>query len=158
MHVRFHASCLLLLLACLTTVNGQPAKTTITFESGAKAIFATKCVACHGANSPQGGLDLRSVEGAMAGGKSGPSVVAGEAAKSLLIDKIVTGQMPPGKAKLSSAEVDQLRAWIDKGIEAAPIAQVREQDALPQCPYQSRRVVDPLPRYSISPCPVASVQ
>ena len=42
---------------------------------------------------------------AMKGGKSGPS-------KNLLIDKIVTGQMPPGKVKLTDKEVDQVRAVL----------------------------------------------
>ena len=66
---------------------GQPKPAA--FETSAKAIFAAKCVACHGAASPpQGGLDLRTAESVLKGGKSGPAVMPGASAKSLLIDKI----------------------------------------------------------------------
>ncbi len=109
---------------------GQPKPAA--FETSAKAIFAAKCVACHGAASPpQGGLDLRTAESVLRGGKSGPAVMPGASAKSLLIDKIVTGQMPPGKVKLTDSETDQLRVWIERGLEAKPefTVRVREQDA-----------------------------
>ena len=62
----------------------------------------TKCVACHGA-TPQGKLDLRTQEGVLKGGASGPVVVPGAAEKSLIVTKLVTGQMPPGKVKLNVA-------------------------------------------------------
>ncbi|MBM3754516.1 MAG: DUF1553 domain-containing protein [Acidobacteria bacterium] len=94
---------------------------------GQPAVFKAQCVACHGA-SPQGGLDLRTHEGALRGGKSGAAVVAGMAAKSLLMDKIVSGQMPPGPKKLNDAEIDQVRSWINEIAATAPVAHVREQD------------------------------
>ena len=117
-------------------VTGQPAL----FDSTAKPVFMAKCVACHGA-TPQGKLDLRTEEATMKGGASGPTVLPGAAAKSLLIDKVVTQQMPPGKAKLSTEEIDQIRTWIDKGLKAAPAietAVVREQDA--RAVFQARCV------------------
>ncbi len=112
------------------------------FESSVKPLFAAKCVVCHGAASPQGGLDLRTSGSVLRGGKSGPAVAPGAAAKSLLVDKIVTGQMPPGKVKLTGEEVDRVRAWIDRGIEAkaelTASAKVREQDA--RAVFQARCV------------------
>src|SRR5258707_9248292 len=48
------------------------AKSAVDFESGARAILAPKCVACHGATAPQGELDLRSAEAVVKGGTSGP--------------------------------------------------------------------------------------
>ena len=83
------------------------------FDTSAGPLFKTKCVACHGA-APQGKLDLRTEEAALKGGATGPAVVPGAAAKSFLIDKVVTGQMPPGKVKLTDAEVDLIRVWVDK--------------------------------------------
>ena len=117
-------------------VLAQPAL----FDSTARPVFMAKCVACHGA-APQGKLDLRTEEAAMKGGASGQTIVPGAAAKSLLIDKVVTQQMPPGKAKLTTSEIDQIRAWIDKGIKAAPPVEtvvVREQDA--RAVFQARCV------------------
>jgi mono/diheme cytochrome c family protein len=78
-------------------------------------LLKAKCVACHGATaSPQGKLDLRTPEALLKGGVSGPAIVPGHSAKSLLLDKVVTGQMPPGKLKLTASETDTLRQWIDK--------------------------------------------
>jgi hypothetical protein len=100
-----------------------------TFETDVMPIFKAKCLACHGAGGAQGKLDLRTPEGVLQGGASGPAVQAGAAAKSLLMDKIVTGQMPPGKNKMTPAEMDQVRAWIDKGLQApAVVAAVNEHE------------------------------
>jgi hypothetical protein len=99
------------------------------FESDVLPIFKAKCLACHGAGAAQGKLDLRTPEAVLRGGASGPVVQPGMAAKSLLMDKIVTGQMPPGKNKMTAAEMDQVRAWIDKGLEApAAVAAVSEHE------------------------------
>src|SRR3954452_20647157 len=81
-----------------TVANAQTARKPPVFDTDIKPLFAAKCGACHGGTA-QGKLDLRTSEGILKGGASGPSVVPGEAAKSLLMDKIVTGQMPPGKGK-----------------------------------------------------------
>lgn len=85
-------------------------------------VFQAKCNSCHGA-AAMGKLDLRSTESALKGGASGAAIHPGESAKSLLMDKVVTGQMPPGKVKLTAAEMDIVRAWIDKGLQA-PVAAV----------------------------------
>lgn len=100
-----------------------------TFETDVMPIFKAKCLACHGAGEAQGKLDLRTPAAILQGGASGPSVQPGAAAKSLLMDKIVTGQMPPGKIKMTPAEMDQVRAWIDKGLEApAVVVAVNEHE------------------------------
>jgi cytochrome c553 len=81
---------------------------------------------------PQAKLDLRSAEGVLKGGVSGPVVIAGGAEKSLLIAKVVTGQMPPGKVKLTGAEIDVIRGWIDRTLpaESNDAVTVTEREAL----------------------------
>lgn len=86
------------------------------FDSDIQPLFAAKCISCHG-SAPQAKLDLRTAEASLKGGASGASIVPGDAAKSLLVDKIVTGQMPPGKTKLTNAEMDLIRGWIDQGLK-----------------------------------------
>lgn len=114
----------LLLLLISMVAYGAP-----TFETDVQPIFKAKCLACHGAGVAQGKLDLRSPEAVLQGGASGAAVVPGDAAKSLLMDKVVTGQMPPGKNKMTPAEMDQVRAWIDKGLQApAKVAAVSEHE------------------------------
>ena len=91
-------------------------------DPGVQTVFSARCNSCHGA-AAMGKLDLRSAESALKGGASGLAILPGESAKSLLMDKVVTGQMPPGKVKLTAAEMDVVRNWIDKSLKA-PVAAV----------------------------------
>lgn len=86
-----------------------------TFERDVAPILARSCVACH-AEGGQAGLDLRTEESVLAGGDSGDAVVPGDAAASLILDKVVTQQMPPGPNKLVDEQIDILRAWIDQTL------------------------------------------
>jgi len=89
------------------------------FDADVLPLFQAKCLACHGATSQLGKLDLRTAAATVKGGATGPSVVAGAPERSLLIDKVITKQMPPGKEKLTDAEIDAIRSWITKGIAPA---------------------------------------
>ena len=91
-------------------------------DSAVQTVFSARCNSCHGA-AAMGKLDLRTAESALKGGASGLAILPGESAKSLLMDKVVTGQMPPGKVKLTAAEMVVVRNWIDKSLKA-PVAAV----------------------------------
>ena len=86
-----------------------------TFDRDIKAIVEKNCIACHGAKAPQVGLDLSSKTAWLNGGKSGPAIVIGSSATSLLMDKVTSGTMPPGDGRLTPRQIDTLRLWIDKG-------------------------------------------
>lgn len=89
-------------------------------DDGASAraydILSKNCFACHGA-AKTSGLDLRTVQSAMAGGAHGAVIVPSQPGESKLL-KLVTHSaepaMPPGK-KLPDADVEALRAWIQAG-------------------------------------------
>jgi cytochrome c553 len=87
------------------------------FESKVRPVLAANCLECHG-KSGMGGLRLDSRERMLEGGKSGPAVVPGNAAASILLRAISHSdpklKMPP-KGKLSDADAASLRAWIDAG-------------------------------------------
>jgi hypothetical protein len=105
-----------------------------TFESDIKPLLDNRCVACHGATTPQADLDLRSLESILKGGKSGPAIVPGSAGGSILVEKLVMKSMPPMDPKLSDAEVAAIRGWIDAGALSAAGASaslVTENDVLP---------------------------
>jgi hypothetical protein len=112
---RFFA--MLLLPVALTA---QP----VPLETAAQAILGAKCVACHGSTA-MSGLDLRSAEAMVKGGKRGTAVVAGKAGASLLLQAVERKgelQMPPGKGALSAAEIGVLRDWISSGAKfSAPV-------------------------------------
>lgn len=83
-------------------------------------VLAEHCYNCHGGDSRKGGLFMGTREGLLKGSENGPVVVEGKADESLLI-KLVTSQdadlvMPPKGPRLSEAEVETLRAWINAGL------------------------------------------
>ena len=88
------------------------------FESRILPLLQARCLACHGPQSRQGELDLGSLESLLTGGASGPSVVPGSAERSLLFQKVESGEMPLGQDPLSPRELDSIRRWIDQGAPA----------------------------------------
>jgi formate dehydrogenase gamma subunit len=83
----------------------------LTWENNIGTLFQTKCTACHGAGA-LGGLNLSTYTDAMKGGASGPVIVPGDSAKSLLITKQQAGGHP---GQLTPEELAQVIAWIDAG-------------------------------------------
>ena len=75
--------------------------------------FSMVCSGCHGGS---GGLSLDSYSAVLVGGVSGPAVIPGDGAGSLLIVRLVNGTMPPaGNDGLSSNEIGRIKIWIDEG-------------------------------------------
>lgn len=68
-----------------------------------------RCVACHGGRRKEAGLDLRTKESILKGGKSGAAVIPGKPEESLLIQRIHSGEMPP-RRKLVSVSVKPMEA------------------------------------------------
>jgi Protein of unknown function (DUF1549)/Protein of unknown function (DUF1553)/Planctomycete cytochrome C len=100
-----------------------PAARPVDYERDIAPILSKNCYRCHGAKKQQGGLALHLQDRALAGGDSGPAIVAGKGAESRLI-RYVAGldedyQMPPEDAgkPLSSEQIGLLRAWIDQGAK-----------------------------------------
>ena len=128
-----------LLLLCLAV---QAQSEVPKFEPDVTAILKEHCLMCHGEKAPQAGLDLRTRDSIVKGGKSGRAVVPGSSDQSLLIDKIVSKSMPPGEVKLADKEIALIRLWIYKGADGteeppvtsskkATTEMVSEHDVLP---------------------------
>src|SRR5262245_5826554 len=117
-----HHLAALLLLAAHAAHAGTPAPAPgPTFERDVRPILQAHCLECHGeAKKPKGGLDLRLRRLIVRGGDSGPAVVPGRPEKSPLFTRARDHEMPPGKVKLSAAEVRRLRDWIAGGGAAGP--------------------------------------
>jgi mono/diheme cytochrome c family protein len=87
------------------------------FEKKVRPIFVAHCFKCHGNGKAKGGLSLASRDAMLKGGDSGPVVVAGQPAKSPLIEAIRyegETQMPP-KKKLAERDIAELTAWVQRG-------------------------------------------
>ena len=97
-------------------VTTAPEQIAVSFETQVRPILRAYCFDCHGANEqPEGGLDLRLRRLIVKGGDSGPAVVPGDHEGSLLLQRVVAGEMPPGDKKLPPEQVKLLAAWISAG-------------------------------------------
>jgi mono/diheme cytochrome c family protein len=109
----------------------------VQFERDIQPIFAARCLNCHSEKKPSGGLRLDVKSLALRGGQSGPVIVPGKAAKSLLLQRIAatddTERMPPTGERLSSEQIRLIKAWIEAGApwpeNAAPPASNASQPA-----------------------------
>jgi mono/diheme cytochrome c family protein len=111
---------LLTLLVVLSTTVSTAADD-VTFEGHVRPILKAHCFQCHGEDGEkQGGLDLRLRRFIVAGGESGPAFVANAPQKSLLLERVRSGEMPPGDDKrLSKADIRIIEAWINTGAKTA---------------------------------------
>ncbi|MFL5243525.1 MAG: DUF1549 domain-containing protein [Gemmataceae bacterium] len=87
------------------------------FTDRVAPVLRQRCVQCHNPSKARGGLDLTSREGMLKGSDTGPALVPGNAAKSLVID-VVAGpkpRMPKQGGKLTTSEIADLKKWIQDG-------------------------------------------
>ena len=89
-------------------------------------IVLLRCNTCHGPRLQDGGLDLRTRDAMLKGGKSGAAMVPGDPDSSLMIQQIESEACPPSDSLLkffvrrpTAAEVQTLRKWIAQG---APVS------------------------------------
>lgn len=86
------------------------------FEVDVRPILKAHCWQCHGEEEQlQGGLDARLVRYLLKGGDSGPAIVPGDHARSLIYQRIAAGEMPPGEKKVPAEAVEVIARWIDAG-------------------------------------------
>ncbi|RPJ26810.1 MAG: hypothetical protein EHM33_10270 [Chloroflexi bacterium] len=83
----------------------------LTWDNSIGAMFQAKCASCHGAGA-LGGLNLSTHSDAMQGGASGPVIIAGDGANSLLVTRQKAGNHP---GQLTPEEIAQVIEWIDAG-------------------------------------------
>src|SRR6478672_6242560 len=107
------------LIAALITVSTLPATAAqpLSFEQHVRPILRAHCFQCHGEEDEhEGSLDLRLVRLISKGGDSGPAIVPGKADASLIVQRLLAGEMPPevkGKP-LSAQQIATIRTWIDQ--------------------------------------------
>ena len=113
-----------------TLAAASPREEVDFFEEKIRPVLVSQCYECHGseAKKAKGGLLLDTREGLLRGGESGPALVPGKAAESMLVAalKHENLEMPP-KKKLSEEVVGDFVRWIERGavdprLEPAPVA------------------------------------
>jgi hypothetical protein len=116
MRVSAALGCVLMLTGSL--MAGPSPQDLAFFENSVRPLLAMNCVRCHGAKKQESGLRLDGRAAILRGGTSGPAVVAGKPADSLLL-KVVQHQgnvkMPPD-GKLTKEQIATLAKWVDLGV------------------------------------------
>jgi len=93
------------------------------FEKKIRPVLAKECYECHSASAKKvkGGLMVDTAEGLLTGGDSGPAIVPGKPAKSLLLstmkhaDADESLHMPPEKDMLPEEVLADFEKWIKMG-------------------------------------------
>jgi hypothetical protein len=89
------------------------------FERDVRPILAMNCHGCHGDETREAELDLRTVSGMLTGGKAGPVIVRGFPDRSEMIAMLEAGKMPPeGETPLSDEQIQTLRDWVEADAPA----------------------------------------
>lgn len=116
----FHRVCaisLLLLSAAMVRAEERP----VDYSTQVKPLLVKNCSGCHGAKKQQVGLRVDFAKGMLEGGDSGPAIIPGDSARSLIIQAITgaenASQMPPEGEKLAAADISVIRRWIDEGAK-----------------------------------------
>ena len=99
------------------------------FESHIRPLLARRCFKCHGEDKQKGALRVDGLNTLLAGGESGPAIVAGKPDESLLIEAIryESYEMPPD-GQLPDEEIALLTKWVEIG---APWPEADRDVALP---------------------------
>ncbi len=94
----------------------------VDFVKHIQPLLAKRCVSCHGPEKQKAGLRLDRKLAVLKGGDDlGPAIVPGKSRESSLF-RVVAGleaglEMPAEGEKLTAAEIELLKRWIDSGAE-----------------------------------------
>ncbi|QDU88595.1 Planctomycete cytochrome C [Pirellulimonas nuda] len=87
----------------------------VSFTSQVAPMLAARCGGCH-VDGSRGGFSLATYSALMRGADPGGTVlVPGDGAGSLIVELIVSGDMPRGGGRVTPAETQMLVSWINQG-------------------------------------------
>src|SRR5215207_2573630 len=108
-----------LLMVAVSAAAALPAEQIEFFEKKIRPMLASECLECHGPKKQKGGLRLDFRDGWLKGGETGPAIIPGQPAKSLVLRAIrhldPDLEMPPKRPKLSDAVIADFDRWISMG-------------------------------------------
>jgi hypothetical protein len=99
----------------------------IDFARDVHPILTKRCTSCHSGTEGQAGLALNTRAEMLKGGVSGPAIVPGKSAESLLISRVDGTKlplMPLSGPPLPASELSVLRGWIDSGAKMSELPPV----------------------------------
>ena len=88
---------------------------TVSFTNDILPIIQSRCINCHGGDRIEEGLIMNEHAGLMTGSENGAVIVPGDAANSLLVEMVASGEMPKRGPKLTPPQVQLIIEWINQG-------------------------------------------
>ena len=96
-------------------------------------VLKASCISCHNKTTTKAGLNMETPEMMTKGGDSGPAIVSGKGAESLIVLAAAHKddmEMPPknnktGAVNLTSAELNLVKTWIDQGAKGSTLQERR---------------------------------
>lgn len=117
-HIRYNTAMKWLFAAAVAVCLSAAESPADFFETKVRPVLEKNCFSCH-TQSRLGGLAMNSREDLLKGGNSGPAIVSGDPAASLLVRAITHEherfKMPPSGNKLDEASIGAIRTWIRDG-------------------------------------------
>lgn len=112
---------------------------TVDFLKEVQPVLTSRCMPCHSGDSPQAGLKTHTREDLLKGGKTGPAMVPGKGADSLMVQRMEGKhglRMPPSGPPVPPETIDRIRLWIDAGakFDGAAYAAERVAPLAPRTP------------------------
>ena len=86
----------------------------VSFISDVIPILTENCGTCH-INGSRGRLSIKTYN-QMIAQRRGKLVIPNDAKESLMIEQVVSGDMPP-RGKLKDSEIETLRKWVEQGAK-----------------------------------------
>jgi WD40 repeat protein len=104
-----------------------PAGDPIDFRRDVYPILKANCIACHNKTTTKADLNMETPELMKKGGESGPGLLAGKGAESIILQAAAhewDSEMPPksnkvGAVNLTADELALLKRWIDQGAKSS---------------------------------------
>ncbi|KAA5538980.1 DUF1553 domain-containing protein [Roseiconus nitratireducens] len=111
---------LVLLILAIATISRVGNAAEVDYVRDIRPILQRHCYRCHGPDRQKSGLRLDIRSEAFKGGDGwGPSIVAGQASSSPLIELITAEdpdtRMPPDGDPLPARDIESLTAWVEQG-------------------------------------------
>ncbi len=116
-----------ILLATLGTLPLSVQAAELDFFRDVYPFLKSNCISCHNKTTTKADLNMETPEDMIRGGESGPSIVPGKSAESLIVLASLHKEdmeMPPpnnksGASNLTASEIAMLKAWIDQGAKSS---------------------------------------
>ena len=87
----------------------------VSYAKDVRPILESRCKKCHMGEHVSEGLDMNTYESLLKGSQNGPVIDPGNAAGSLLIQKLLEGKMPKRGPKLTPIQIQIITDWINAG-------------------------------------------